>query len=365
VIELVDTNRVIDSAGRWFLHSGIQETHGGVARYYLSDVQKNAPVSTEITGYALSALLFLHERTQLQDYLDRALRAARFLTRVAWNPAMATFPFEHSSNGNHAQALAYFFDCGIIVRGLLGVWRTTGEAESRDAAIAGGRAMLADFCAHDAIHPILALPEKKALPYQPRWSASPGCYQLKSAMAWLELYEATGEAGFERAYERALEAALHSDRDFLPGDPDPDTVMDRLHAYSYFLEGLLPVLDRAECLARFRAGLGRVAEHLHEIAPRFARSDVYAQLLRARLYGENLAGVELDSESATREANALTTFQLEAPDRRLAGGFGFGRKAGQQLPFANPVSTAFALQALALWSDRQNNAFKAPRQALI
>jgi len=362
---LVDTNRVIDSAGRWFLHSGIQESSGGVARYYLSDVQKNATVSTEITGYTLSALLFLHERTQLADYLDSALSAARFLTRLAWNPAMATFPYEHSSNGDQPKALAYFFDCGIITRGLLGTWRATGESEFRDAAIAGGRAMLADFCAHDAIHPILALPEKKALPYQPRWSASPGCYQLKSAMAWLELYEATGEAGFHRAYERALEAALDSDPEFLPGDPNPDNVMDRLHAYSYFLEGLLPVLDRGECLARFRAGLKRLAGHLHEIAPRFARSDVYAQLLRVRLYGENIAQVELDSEFAAREASALATFQLEAADPRLAGGFGFGRKAGQQMPFANPVSTAFAVQALALWSDRQNNAFKAHRHALI
>jgi len=362
---LVDTNRVIESAGRWFLDSGIQESNGGVARYYLSDVQKNATVSTEITGYTLSALVFLHERTQRPDYLDRALRAARFLTRMAWNPAMATFPFEHSCNGNHTEALAYFFDCGIIVRGLLRVWRVTGETEFRDAAIAGGRAMLADFCAHDAIHPILALPQKEALPHRPRWSASPGCYQLKAAMAWLELYEATGEAGFERAYQRALGAAMDSDPEFLPGDPNPDNVMDRLHAYSYFLEGLLPVLDRAECLTRFRAGLKRLAGHLHEIAPRFARSDVYAQLLRARLFGEHIAGVELDSEWAAREAAALASFQLASQDTRLAGGFGFGRKAGQQMPFANPVSTAFAVQALALWSDRQNHAFQAPRQALI
>jgi hypothetical protein len=32
------------------------------------------------------------------------------------------------------------------------------------------------------------------------------------------------------------------------------------------------------------------------------------------------------------------------------GGFYFGRAAGAFLPYINPVSTAFALQALALWS---------------
>lgn len=362
---MVDTNRIIGSAGQWFLCSGIQEANGGVARYYLSDVRKNATVSTEITGYTLSAFLFLHERTGRNEYLDRALRAARFLTRKAWHSDTCTFPFEYSSNGGHPEALAYFFDCGIIVRGLLGVWRKTEDPEFRDAAIAGGRAMLTDFPAGETIHPILSLPRKTPLAYQPRWSASPGCYQLKSAMAWFELYEATGETEFLRSYEVALEAAMESEPEFLPGDPNPDNVMDRLHAYSYFLEGLLPVLDRGECLSRFRAGLDRLAGHLHEIAPRFARSDVYAQLLRARLYGEKAGGLTLDSESAGREANALASFQLRSEDSRLAGAFGFGRKAGCQMPFANPVSTAFAVQALALWSDRQKHAFQAHRLALI
>lgn len=364
-LQLVDANSVMESAGRWFLNSGIQESNGGVARYYLSDVQKNAGVSTEITGYTLGALLFLHQRSQHPGYLDRAIRAARFLTRKAWKPALAIFPYEHSDNCDRPKPLAYFFDCGIIVRGLLNAWRVTEEVEFRDAAIAGGRSMLSDFCAREAIHPILVLPEKTPLPYKPRWSTSPGCYQLKSAMAWFELYEATGESEFERAYQRALEAALESEPDFLPGDPDPDNVMDRLHAYSYFLEGLLPMLEGGEYVDTYRAGLQRLAGHLHEIAPRFARSDVYAQLLRARLFGEKIAGIELDLEWATREANALASFQLDSEDRRLDGGFGFGRKAGQEMPFANPVSTAFGVQALALWSDRQLNAFQTHRQALV
>ncbi len=76
---------MIEAAGRWFLHSGIQEASGGVARYYRSDLGQNARVSTEITGYAVSTLLFLHERTGDSAYLDAALRAARFLTRVAWD----------------------------------------------------------------------------------------------------------------------------------------------------------------------------------------------------------------------------------------------------------------------------------------
>jgi hypothetical protein len=364
-IRLANTNNPLEAAGRWFLRSGIQEPEGGVARYYRSDLGRNAPVSTEITGYAVSALLFLHERTGQTEYQDAALQAARFLTRIAWDGALQTFPFEHSVNGNGSSALAYFFDCGIIVRGLLAAWRASKEPEFRDTAIVAGRTMLQDFQQGGSIHPILALPAKQPLAYEPRWSASPGCYQLKSAMAWQELFEATGEMDFFRAYESAVTAALESDYDFLPGETNRERVMDRLHAYAYFLEGLSPMLHRSDCAHAFREGIDRVAAYLGEIAPRFARSDVYAQLLRARLLGEALGVIPLDHAAAAQEAGQTATFQVSADDPRVAGGFLFGRKCGEAMPFVNPVSTAFCVQALVWWDDRKNNALQARRQLLI
>ena len=358
------TDTVLEAAGRWFLHSGIQEPSGGVARYYRSDIRKNAAVSTEITGYAIGALIFFHGRTGQSEYLEAALRAARFLTRVAWDSKLETFPFEHSNNGDHSQALAYFFDCGIIVRGLLSAWRVSNDSAFLDTAVAAGRAMIRDFRTRDAIHPILALPAKQPLEYEARWSRRPGCYQLKSAMAWQELFEATGDIDFLRAYDSAVDAALASENDFLPGEADREKVMDRLHAYAYFLEGLLPVLHRSDCARTFRQGVDRCAAYLREIAPLFSRSDVYAQLLRARLFGEALGVIPLD-RAAAQEADQLAAFQLYSEDARLDGGFLFGRKCGEALPFVNPVSTSFCVQALAFWSDRQNNALEARRQILI
>jgi hypothetical protein len=366
---LAPTDISVEAAGRWFLHSGIQEAHGGVARYYRSDLGQNLPVSTEITGYTLSALLFLHQRTGDPAYLEAGLRAARFLTRLAWDARLGTFPFELPVNGASESALTYFFDCGIIVRGLLYAWRITKDVEYRDAAIAGGRAMLADFPSQSGLNPILLLPQKRPMVWEPRWSASPGCYQLKSALAWRELFEVTGESAFLRGYESALQAALDNDRHFLPGDEVQQRVMDRLHAYSYFLEGLLPVLDRPECATAFRNGVDRAAGYLREIAPLFARSDVYAQVLRVRLLGEASGALPLDRSAAAHEARQVATFQIALDgsrgDPRLAGGFLFGRKEGQDMPFVNPVSTAFCVQALALWNDRTSGRMETARQDLI
>jgi hypothetical protein len=331
---------IFENARCWFLHSGIQEESGGVARYYRSDLGKNAPVSTEITGYAASALAYLGQREQ-------AARAADFLTGDAWDPASSTFPFEPGSK------LSYFFDTGIIARGLLAVHRLTGDDRFRSRAEDAALSLSFDFLGEGIFHPVIELPSKQPLAHQPQWSRSPGCYQLKSALAWRE---AAGEAG-ARMFDVLLAYSLATHDSFLAG-LEPEPTMDRLHAYCYFLEALLSVHDREYVPAVLRSGIERVAFLLREISPRFERSDVCAQLLRVRLIAHHLGAVELDEAAARDEADRAAAYQSSSPDPRLRGGFWFGRKQGDVLPYMNPVSTAFALQALQLWSDHQDGAWR-------
>ena len=283
-------------------------------------------------------------------YLDRARAAARFLTG-AWHAGSASMPFEVDP----AQ-FTYFFDCGMVVRGLLAVWRATGDEEFLDCARRVGHSMAHDFRAPDGqFHPILTLPAKRPLEHDPlRWSQSPGCYQLKAGMAWWDLWEATGDGCYRDFYQALLQDSLRTAPDFLPGHTGRRKVVDRLHAFLYFLEGLLPMAADAHCAAAVRDGMARVAELLRELAPEFERSDVYAQLLRVRLYADRAGAAELDGAAAQWEADRLLEFAAAAAgpsgDPRQDGGFYFGRTAGNWEPFINPVSTAFALQALALRS---------------
>src|SRR5208283_798054 len=186
---------------------------------------------------------------------------------------------------------------------------------------------------------------KQPLPYEPQWSRSPGCYQLKSALAWLGL----GDEHAARMFDAALASALATHESFLPGDPDPERVMDRLHPYCYFLEALLFVAaDREDCAKVLAAGIDRVAKLLREIAPQFERSDVCAQLLRVRLAAHHIGVVPLDEPAAAEEAARVTKYQAKSEDARIDGGFWFGQRGGEMLPYVNPVSTGFSLQALAL-----------------
>ena len=339
----------LDRAGAWFLESGIQEPNGGVARYYLADEQENRAISTEITGYTISTLVYLHSRTHDKRYLNAAGRAAQFLTRSAWDSKLRTFPFEYSFGETTAPALTYFFDCGIIVRGLISLFRVTGGSEFLEIATACGRSMAQDFAAGNSeFHPILRLPEKDPLPRGPQWSRQPGCYQLKAALAWRDLHQETGEKDFLNWYEDLLAASLRTHHSFLPG-AEGDLVMDRLHAYCYFLEGILPHIDRPEIAHILAAGVSRVASFLREIGPRFERSDVYAQLLRLRLLAEGAGGGPVDRLAATSEAEKIAAFQFDHSDRRIRGGSFFGSRGAKLQPHVNPVSTAFGAQALVMW----------------
>jgi hypothetical protein len=346
----------LSRAGEWFLGSGIQQPDGGVARYYRTDLERHHALSTEITGYAASAFVYLHTTTKDARYLDRAVAAARFLTRTAWDSASATMPFELDP-----PAFTYFFDCGIVVRGLVSVWRVTADAEFLDAAAALGHSMIRDFASADgSFHPVLSLPGKRPLePDATRWSRSPGCYQLKAAMAWWDLLEATADGHFREPYERVLQYSLGDCAEFLPGHAERPKVMDRLHAFLYFLEGLLPAAHEPRVAAALLDGIPRAAHYLREIAPEFERSDVYAQLLRMRLYADRTGALPLDRTAAQFEAERLAEFQA------AGGGFYFGRKAGAWLPYVNPVSSAFALQALELWDECRTGKARVWRHLLI
>jgi hypothetical protein len=347
-------NSIRRSAGEWFLNSGIQESSGGVARYHFSDRQRNAPLSTEITGYAVSALVNLYKQTADVTYLDAAIKAACYLVG-AWNDKCSAMPFETEGEG---QQLSFFFDNGIIIRGLLSVWREFKKDEFLDIAAKVGDSMARDFATGADFVPILELPAKTQLPRDPaRWSRSSACYQLKAALGWYELWQATDDQCYLNCYRQMLESSLGTHSSFLPGVDSEYLVMDRLHAYCYFLEGLLPVAKEPTCSQEMISGLERVAGFVRAISAKFLRSDVVAQSFRVRLFASQFGVQSLDEAAAQNDVATMQSFQSHDTDGRLNGGFWFGKRDGHMLPFMNPVSTAFCNQALEMWNQRDTQIF--------
>jgi hypothetical protein len=345
-------NQVLSAAGRWMLHSGIQRPGGGFARYYRSDENRYLPVSTEISGYALSTLLYLFQRTGQEEFRAAALQVGEFLLRDGWNSQLQLYPFE-TSEGDPTRA--FFFDTGIIVRGLAWLYRETQEERWLDAVRAGAISLERDFRVGPpgVYHPIISLPDKAALPWHPWWSRNPGCFLLKAGLAWLDAADLCGEAGFREHYAALREFSIRHADELLDLETEREKLMDRLHPLGYFLEGLQAepepslaavLLERGEAL-------------LQQLSPQFERSDALAQLLRIRLL---LGGAVSDTQLAH-----LAGFQYESDDAALQGGFAFGRRSGSFTPHCNPVSTAFCLQTLCFAHDAANGQLNNDYRILI
>lgn len=340
------------SAAYWFLLSGIQSPGGGVARYYRDDIGVRLADSTEITGYALGGLLHL-------DEIEAATRAGEWLISTGWSESLQLFPFEV----DHGPQAAYFFDSGIIARALVSLWRYSGDDRYLEFSIRAAESMIKDFMAPCGYHPIIELPSKEPHEYTTWWSRRPGCFQLKAALAWKELAGITGDPKFEEHYNRQLDLSIKTVSELIAIETEPVKITDRLHAYCYFLEGLLPVAHQYQQV--LRQGIAEVASYLRELEPQFARSDVYAQLLRVRLLADRQQQVVLDQKAAEYEVEALRKFQIEDEDPWLDGSFVFGRRDGQLILHANPVSTTFAAQALHWWEQHQKSRFTQCWTALI
>jgi hypothetical protein len=329
---LTETNRVT-RAGEWLLNSGIQDAQGGVARYRRTDLHENLPVSTEITGYAVSGLLWLFEETGEARYLDAARLSGDFL-RAAWNADRNAMPFEVGDRAKYT----YFFDCGIIARALLWLHRATLEEKYLETAVLVAKAMERDFRSMGGFHPILLLPCKSPAPYEAWWSRMPGAFQLKAALAWRDAGELTGDEAMLSWYQEMLEFSVSRYRQLLDLENEPIKKMDRLHAWAYFLEGLQPESANPEIKKVLRTALVEGETLREALAPEFLRSDVCAQLLRVRLL--------LGGEAPCWELERIESFQYAGPDRTLEGGFAFGSRNAVLTPHVNPVSTIFCFQAL-------------------
>jgi hypothetical protein len=78
-----------------------------------------------------------------------------------------------------------------------------------------------------------------------------------------------------------------------------------------------------------------------------------------------LGAVPLDIDAAAEEADRCAAHQRIGGPPMIDGGYGFGTRDGVPLPYMNPVSTAFCMQAMQWWSDWRNGAFRGRLAELI
>lgn len=365
-------------AAEWLLTSGVQvadgdpQANGGFVSWYDQETQSMPYVYAEITGYLATAMCWLYERTADPRFLDSAVRAADWLldTGIYHAPtggmrclqplAPSRFDYKHNQ--------IYTFDCGVILNGLVNVYRATGSAKYLNASTRlGDWLCTAAQRANGSFRPVYDIANDAWVESDNEWSLCAGSYHTKISLGLANLFSVSGAAHYARAAERGCDFALtfqQPDGRFVSFPANGGT---NSHPHTYSAEGLWvtgSLLGREAYLdasARATAWLftvqspeGLVPRHYHNDEPLYnERVDILAQALRmAEIHTANGRLSSAARDGIERLVPIILRNQASDADARVDGGFYFGRLSnGDQMRHVNVWVSAFAAQALLLRAD--------------
>jgi hypothetical protein len=391
-LEFISTcENAVSGALRWVVSSGIQiraqdgQVDGGFAAWYDLENQTYPFVYSEITGYMLTLLCAVEalHANSTPTLTGMARLAGDWLLRAVWNQAngfACLRPLDNRTTHNR-QALSYAFDNGVIINGLCNLYRRTGLLRYLDAAVSTADWLVCAAQRADGLfEPVFDAARGVFISQGDTWSQFPGSYQAKIAIGLLNLFDLTHQERLVDAAERVCTAAVNFQTSDGRLATFPDAERTNCHAMAYAAEGLWSAgtylgrqdylcysLSAVKWLLDNQSSSGQVARHFHHNRPYFVdRFDITAQALRLALLLRTDGRLDAYDDRVDRLCTLLVGGQLSDRDPAADGAFVFGRASdGRVLRHANTWVTAFAIQAIRLYADRDTPACGLPSFELV
>ena len=354
-----------DKARHWLLESGIQGENGAFSAWFDKGTAKHSFEYSEITGYGITALVYLSRVSEEKAALEKASKAMAWLEeRAIVEGGVLTRNYRDWENGNEKFSFEggnmLAFDTGMVLNGLVALYDETKDEKSLELAKCSAGFLLDRMFDGRKMHAVYSSREGKVEKAGDRWSTQPGSYHAKVAIGLLGLAGMTGEKKYEEAAVSLCDFALTkqaAEGRFVTNDTNNST---HLHPHCYSCEGLLfagKKLSREDYVRAAEKAVEWAFDNQAEdggVKPFFdgswnenQRSDVLAQVLRlaSALKSMNLLQ-KVSSEKVAELEKRLLCFQDES------GGFLYGKELeGQERNCVNAWCTMFAMQALS-WKNR-------------
>lgn len=365
-------------AQKWFLSSKIQNLsedrrfRGGINGWYDEDKENYPFIYTEITGYALSAFIYLYVRNGDMQFLDRAELAAEWIITEAIHDrgGVSTRLYydeqeEETNFYSFKNQILFTFDSGIVLQGMMDLYKATGNDQYLAIAMQIGSFMM-DMQREDGFFDWAMdgktgekLPEDET-----QWSRQYGAYHAKAISGLVDLFKITGDKKYRHALIRFAEAAVSTQKEdgrFVTTKATGDT---NLHAHLYAARGLLYIgtklsipryVTASEKATKWvfdnqlpNGGIPQIYEESGDDFIKHERSDVLGQALRLGLYvyeKSHYDNKKLLGDKLTKLKRRLEKFQTTRKGQ--VGGLRYGKdRDGKFVNCVNSWSTMFAVQAM-------------------
>jgi uncharacterized protein YyaL (SSP411 family) len=367
------------------LNSGIvnksnrAEEHGGCYAWYDSEQRRYSFLYSEITGYFLSLCVFLTQNSFNDHCLRRAEDAAQWLIKTM-QTAEGGFICSRSGYLPNKDSLVYVFDTGIIINGLVNIYRVTHNDEYLQAAIRASKWLLSQERT-GSLAPVYDYIRKDHV-HQESWSFLPTGYQSKIAAALCNLYDITKDGALLGLIERICTHARSLQKMNGSFCSVPEKEIIHLHPHCYATEGLLIAglaLHNPEYLLSAYHGIQWLIHVLetHGTVPRIIssaetitaqRTDVIAQVFRLLVYYQ-----QIFPDAAVRAAahiqslyETLQQYYVMSDDVHCAGSYYFGYSTqGERLSHCNSWATMFAVQGTIMYAAKAKDKNNLPLYSFL
>jgi len=358
-------DQIIDMAKNWLLNSDVQQKEGehlgAFNSWYDDELGGFAFAYPEITGYGITLLTYLYNLEKEEIYLQKAKIAANWILDKVIDSdggCFSCFPYFEKYNKN--KGVKYLFDSGIILNGIVNLYRETNDERYLNAASSIANWILNMQNQDGSFIPFV---DKDGKPKHnlDTWSTQSGSYLAKVCIGLLNLYDITNNDKIKNTVIKCLNYSLkYKEKDYrFRTYQNFNSSNFHPHNYSseaFFTSGqflnnktFLEIASKAsEYLLRNLGPNWEVPRHFMNNKFNYnERSDIIAQTLRMALLSKNIGQLNIDREINT-VYNRLIKYQVTSGEHR--GAFIFGTKNDGQLA-NNPNSwcTMFALQSLILY----------------
>ncbi|OGL73278.1 hypothetical protein A3E39_01250 [Candidatus Uhrbacteria bacterium RIFCSPHIGHO2_12_FULL_60_25] len=358
------------AAAEWLLNSGIQNppgTHemhgadvgGSFNAWFNPQTHTHSYIYTEISGYALTTLLYLYRRYGDARFKRHATLVGEWLHNIQLPTGALPTAFYIEATPFQKSSDLHAFDVGMVLNGLVCLHRETLEERYLQSAIRAAD-WIAGIQRGDGSVPAMTDAVTGATKdHEGTWSTQPGPYHGKLAIGLLNLFDLTRDPRYADAARALCNYTLTRQKkngQFLTyGNLDGTN----FHPHAYACEGLyaagcylneLRYLDAARRGTEWALSLckdGIIPRHIHDERINYhERADIQMQISRlATLF-------HIQDDNATQLFQRLPEYRYRHDQDTQGGGFIFGKSsAGELLPHVNAWVTMFSLQAISLGAD--------------
>lgn len=360
----------VNLAIQWFLYSGIQNLVdekdsegnsilGSFNAWYDLEKQRHSYVYTEISGYALTTLLFLYEKESKQEFLERAKLVGDWLVGIQnEDGSMGTAYYLPGVDVQKPDSY-HTFDVGMVFNGLALMYKVSHEQKYLDSAKKAADWVISYQKEDGSIPAQVSRENGEVTDSEKTWSTQSGSFHSKLAIGLLNIYDLTKDEKYKKSAIGLCDYALT--RQEISGQflTYGEQVGTNMHPHLYSAEGLFVAgsylkesryLDASRKAVEWTISLykdGLVPRHKHDDRLNYnSRIDIISQALRMAVI------FQIDIERHEELSETILKYQYNGEPKVQQGGIAFGHMSdGKDAPHLNCWVTMFAIQALSFYVD--------------